>query len=95
MISAQGDEKAVEMIALPRKGQQIVAVSKHEDAMAAIDLVVDKMSGQLRKLKDKRQKKRKRSGRVPPPPLPSDLVQDEELETYDQVVEEFSERLDA
>lgn len=94
VISIEGDNKVVEMIAVPRKGGPIVGQTQHEDVHAAIDLVVDKMSQQLRKAKDKRKTKRKRSGRVPPPPSPSDLVEDEKLESYDEVVEEFSENLD-
>lgn len=98
ILSTQGDDKVVEMIAVPRKGkQQVVAQSEHEDVFAAVDLVVDKMSQQLRKAKEKQQDRRKRSGRVPPPPEPSDLVEDEDenLESYDEVVEKFSEKLDA
>ena len=94
IVSNQGDNKAVEMIAVPRKGQQIVAQSDHEDTFAAIDLVLDKMSQQLRKLKEKRADKRKRSGRIPPPPLPSDEVEDEQLDSYEDVVQEFSENLE-
>lgn len=97
LISHQGDEKQVEMIAHQRRGQPIVGTVAHEDPMAAIDLVLDKMTQQLRRMKDKKESQRKRSERVPSPPLPSDVVdedEDEELESYQDVVEEFSKNLD-
>jgi len=94
VLSAEGDRKTVEMLAVPRKGAQIVGQSSHDDMFAAIDLVIDKMYQQLHKLKEKRDDRRKRSERVPAPPLPSDMVQDEQLETYDEVVEKFSEKLE-
>ena len=56
--------------------------------------VIDKMYKQLNKLKEKSHNK-KRSERLPPPPDPSDLVQDEKLETYQDAVDEFSEQLEA
>lgn len=96
VISSDGDAKVVEMIAVPRRGSPIVGQSQHEDLYAAIDGVIDKMYAQLSKASKKRQDARKRSGRVPPPPAPSDLVEDEEeLESYQDVVEEFSEKLES
>lgn len=92
LIGHQGDNKHVEMIAHQRRGQPIVGSVAHEDPMAAIDLVLDKMSEQLRRMKEKRQDKRKRSERVPAPPLPSDEVEDEKLGTYEDAVEEFSKK---
>jgi len=95
ILTHEGDEKQVEMIAVPRRGQNFVASATHEDPMAAVDLCLDKMSQQLRRTKEKRDDKRKRSERVPAPPLPSDEVQDEQLGTYQDAVEEFSkEKLD-
>lgn len=94
ILSSRGDSKLAEMIAVPRHGQKLVGQAEHEDQFAALDLLIDKMAGQLRKAGDKR-KKQKRAGRVPPPPAPSDLVEDEQLDTYEQVVEEFSEKLDS
>ncbi len=94
MIAEEGDGKVVEMIAVPRKGQPIVGHEQHDDLYAAIDGVVDKMYAQLSKANKKRQDRRKRSERVPAPPLPSDEVEDERLDSYQDVVEEFSEKLD-
>lgn len=93
ILSSHGDSKVAEMIATPRRGQQMIGQAEHEDQFAALDLVVDKMATQLRRASDKR-KKRKRTGRVPPPPAPSDLVEDEKLDTYEDAVQEFSENLD-
>lgn len=95
ILTTQGDDKQVEMIATPRRGESIVGHATHEDPMAAVDLVLDKMSQQLRRMKDKKQDKRKRSGRAPTPPLPSDEVNEEPLESYQEVVDEFSERFDS
>lgn len=92
ILTHEGDEKQVEMIAVPRRGNSFVASATHEDPMAAVDLCLDKMSQQLRRTKDKRDDKRKRSERVPAPPLPSDEVKDEKLGTYQDAVEEFSEK---
>lgn len=95
MFSSDGDNKVVEMIAHPRKGERIVGQMSHEDPFAAVDLLVDKMYNQLHKAKEKLKDKRKRSGRVPPPTAPSEMNKPaEELESYDEVVEEFSSRFD-
>jgi putative sigma-54 modulation protein len=94
ILTQEGDDRTVEMIATPRRGDPIVGHASHEDPMAAVDLVVDKMTQQLRRQKEKREDKRKRSGRVPPPPEPSDLVKDEALDSYQDAVDEFSERFD-
>ncbi|MGE0712596.1 MAG: ribosome-associated translation inhibitor RaiA [Planctomycetota bacterium] len=95
VLSAQGDEKMVEMICVPRRGDRVVGHATHEDPMAAVDLVIDKMTQQLKRLKEKRDDRKKRSGRAPAPPLPSDEVApEEELESYQEVVDEFSSRFD-
>jgi putative sigma-54 modulation protein len=95
VMENQGDRKSAEMIAHPRKGDRIVGHATHDDQFAAIDLVVDKMYQQLSKAKEKLKDKRKRSERVMNPPEPSDTVPAEEpLETYDEVVDKFSEQFD-
>lgn len=95
IFTSDGDNKAVEMIAHPRKGERIVGQMTHEDPFAAVDLLVDKMYNQLTKAKEKLKDKRKRSGRVPPPTAPAEMNEPaEELESYDEVVEEFSSRFD-
>jgi hypothetical protein len=73
----------------------VVGQAEHEDQFAAVDLLMDKMSTQLRRLSSKRKSAKKRSGRVPPPPMPSDSVEDEKLDTYEDVVEEFGQTLDS
>jgi ribosomal subunit interface protein len=96
VFSADGDRKLVEMIAHPRKGEKIVGQMTHEDPFAAVDLLVDKMYNQLHKVKEKLKDKRKRSGRHPASNgvAQPDLKPAEELESYDEVVEEYSERFD-
>jgi putative sigma-54 modulation protein len=96
VFSADGDKKTVEMIAHPRKGEKIVGHMTHEDPFAAVDLLVDKMYNQLHKAKEKLKDKRKRSGRVPSPEdSPLAVAPPEDLESYEEVVEEFGERFDA
>lgn len=95
MFSGEGDRKTVEMIAHPRKGERIVGQQTHDDPFAAVDLLVDKMYNQLHKTKEKLKDKRKRSGRVTPPTGPAEMNKPaEELESYEEVVEEYSERFD-
>ena len=96
MFSSEGDRKTVEMIAHPRKGERIVGQATHEDPFAAVDLLIDKMYNQLHKTKEKLKDKRKHSGRHPatnavPPQMDKPA---EELESYEEVVEEYSERFD-
>lgn len=97
LLSSQGDDKVVEMIVVPRRGDRVVGHTQHEDAFAAVDLVVDKMYAQLSKLKKKRQD-RNRSERVPPPldatDMPPPPAEDDSLESYQEVVDKFSEKLD-
>lgn len=91
VLSEQGDRRIAEMIA-HSKGGKVVGKAEHEDAFAAVDLLVDKMYQQLHKQKEKAQDKRKRSERVPPP-APS-LDAEERLESYEEVVDKFGEKFD-
>lgn len=93
VFAGDGDRKLVEMIAHPRKGQPIVGQVTHEDLFAAVDLVIDKMYNQLHKAKEKLEDRRKRSGRVPPP-MGAPEVPAEPLDTYEEVVDQYSERFD-
>ncbi|MCA8924839.1 MAG: ribosome-associated translation inhibitor RaiA [Planctomycetes bacterium] len=93
VLSEQGDRRIAEMIAHPNRGPKVVGKAEHEDAFAAIDLLVDKMYQQLHKQKEKAEDRRKRSERVPPPE-PSTAVVEEKLESYDEVVDKFGEKFD-
>lgn len=98
IFSAESDRKTVEMIAHPRRGEKIVGQVTHEDPFAAVDLLVDKMYNQLHKAKEKVKDKRKRSGRHPAsnsgrsPEMVAKPA--EELESYEEVVDQFGERFD-
>jgi ribosome-associated translation inhibitor RaiA len=97
VFSAEADRKTVEMIAHPRRGEKIVGQVTHEDPFAAVDLLVDKMYNQLHKTKEKAKDKRKRSGRHPAsagaaPDMAAKPV--DELESYEEVVDQFGERFD-
>lgn len=93
VFSTEGDNKLVEMIAVPRRGDPIVGQTTHEDQFAAVDLLIDKMYNQLHKLKEKLEDKRKRSGRMPLPPSEVQEVE-ERLESYQEVVDKHSDRFD-
>lgn len=95
ILENSGDRKSAEMIAHPRKGERIVGQATHEDQFAAIDLVIDKMYQQLTKAKQKLKDSRKRSERVVNPPDPTDLPEpQEQLESYEEVVDKFGEQFD-
>ncbi|MEZ6186421.1 MAG: ribosome-associated translation inhibitor RaiA [Planctomycetota bacterium] len=94
VLSEQGDRRIAEMIAHSRGGKPLVGKAEHEDAFAAIDLLMDKMYQQLHKQKEKHEDKRKRSERVPPAPQPSDGALDEKLPSYEEVVDKFGETFD-
>lgn len=53
ILSADGDATKVEMIVGTVRGQRLVAAESASDAHAAIDLVIDKMDSQIKKLKGK------------------------------------------
>lgn len=89
-----GERKVAEMIVHPRKGERIVGTADHEDMFAAIDLVIDKMYQQLHRLKERVKDAKKHSGRVPPPSAPPEPDEDEGLESYEEVVDEFSKKFD-
>lgn len=61
IIDNAGDRRQVEMIIRARVGGKFVGTVEHEDAYAAIDLLLDKMERQLTKQKEKL-KLKKRSG---------------------------------
>ena len=53
ILSREGNDKIAEMIIKARVGGQFVGKEKAEEFFAAIDLLVDKMSRQLKKQKEK------------------------------------------
>lgn len=94
VLTNDGDRKVAEMIVHPRKGERVVGTADHEDMFAAIDLVIDKMYQQLHKLKEKTKDAKRHSERVPAPPSLPEPKEDEDLESYEEVVDEFSKKFD-
>lgn len=92
-LSMDGDEKVVEVIIKSRVGGQIVGKEKHEDFFAAIDLLIDKMSRQLKKQKEKLKvnphKDSSASGRMAAQGGEPGAG-GEDLESYDEVIEKTS-----
>ncbi len=93
VIDNEGDRRLVEMIIHVRRGGRIVGHTEHEDAYAAVDLLIDKMERQLTKHKEKL-KLRKRtgdSGRIGAELAAAEAakapVSEEEEETYQDVVD--------
>ncbi len=91
ILSQEGDRKKVEMVATSRGGRHVGQV-EHEDAFAAIDILVDKMKRQLERTKEKRKnRKHNESARHmqagEPPSAKGE--KDEELESYDDVIEKM------
>lgn len=53
ILSAEGDQTKVEMLVGTVRNNRLVAAESAPTAMAAIDLVIDKMDRQIKKLKGK------------------------------------------
>jgi putative sigma-54 modulation protein len=89
VVANEGDRKLVEMIATARVGGKHVGQVEHEDIFAAVDLLVDKMKRQLERTKEKvKHRKHSERARVPDAPM-RDKGPDEDLETYDDVIEKM------
>lgn len=88
VVANDGDRKVVEMIATARVGGKHVGQVEHEDTFAAIDLLMDKMKRQLERTKEKVKHQKKHSERARPPlPKGGEPSGEEELESYDDVIE--------
>jgi len=93
VVANEGDRKQVEMIATSRVGGKHVGQVEHEDTFAAIDLLFDKMKRQLEKTKErKKNRKHGESGRALSAGADGKIsagAPDEELESYDDVIEKM------
>jgi len=93
VVANEGDRKVVEMIATARVGGKHVAQVENEDIFAALDLLIDKMKRQLEKTKEKKKNTKKHtteSARTMG--LTENSTKgssEEELETYDDVIEKM------
>ena len=87
VLSKEGNDRIAEMVIKARVGGQFVGKEKAEEFFAAIDLLVDKMSRQLKKAKEKLKQNHHKSGRemlIAPPPEDDE---DEKLESYEEIIE--------
>ncbi len=58
-VDLKEDEKFVEVILWPEHKHQVVAREQNQDILAAVDLVIHKLEGQLRRYKEKLQDRRR------------------------------------
>jgi len=83
-LYSENELKVAEVVLTPNRGKSIVAVEKHEDLYAAIDLIVDTLTRQVSKLKERvKDHGRKAGDELPPEP------KEEKEVTYEQIVDEM------
>jgi len=93
VLERSGEDAEIEVVVSLKRGNPVVCSSRAKDLYSAIDLVLDKAEGRLTRYKERHKDRRADPvGTVaaPPPGAPSE---DEDLESYDEVVEktDFSE----
>jgi putative sigma-54 modulation protein len=86
VLGHAGDSAEVELIISVRRAKPIVCHSEAKDLYAAIDKVVDKAETQLTKFKERRKAHKGERGRTDGGG-PVSAVEDEPLETYDEVID--------
>ncbi len=74
LVDAQHDEKIVEFLVSAEHKHDFVASERDKDLLAAVDLVLAKLEGQIRRYKEKVQNHHRGSvkGEIPSGPAPSD-----------------------
>ncbi len=74
LVDMQNDEKIVEFLVSAEHKHDFVASERNKDLLCAVDLVLDKLEGQIRKYKEKVQNHRRGStrGEVASPNTPED-----------------------
>jgi len=86
VLGHEGDAAAVELIISVRRAKPIVCHSQAKDLYAAIDNVIDKAETQLTKFKERRKAHKGEKDRTDGAG-PASVVEDEPLETYDEVID--------
>ena len=73
-VDLKSDTKQVEFLVSAEHKHDFVASERHNDVLAAVDLVVDKLEGQLRRYKEKVQDRRRTpsAGEVAGAPSPGE-----------------------
>lgn len=92
-VSAKKGRHKIEVTITPKNGHVIRAEESQENLYPAIDLVVDKLKIQLKKYKDKMQKRHQdnKSIRFDSPEI-NDAILEEELEDFEEVPFEIKRR---
>ena len=78
-VDLKEELKKVEFLVSAEHKHDFVARESHHDVLAAVDLVVSKLEGQLRRYKEKIQDRRRTpsTGEVDSPPAPEEEVSEE------------------
>ena len=84
-LSKTGDEKVIDMVIKLRHGGQVVGREKQAEFFAATDLLVDKMSRQLKKQNERLKVNRHRGERLTFVEQPDS--DEENLESYQEIIE--------
>lgn len=76
LVDQRGEEFVVEFLVSAEHKHDFVATEKHKDLLAAVDMVLDKLEGQIRRYKEKIQDHRRRpptgQGSGAPPEQPAE-----------------------
>ncbi len=93
VVDKEHDDFTVEMLVSGQRGERVIGREKHAEPRAAVDLVIDKVEQQLRKLAGRRKDHKGESmagENSPPPPPPEggdDSPDDADL-SYEDIIDE-------
>jgi len=90
ILSDEGDRQVVEVKAHVGKGTTLVGKVENPDIYAALDLVMSKLERQVTRYKEKLSSWKARSA-VPEPVPGAPVVEEEEEETYEDVVRDMAD----
>lgn len=88
VLSKERDQHQVEMIVSGYRGPVIVAQVQHEDLHAAVDLAIDKLEQQLRKVKGRREARQGGSMAGDHRESPESEETDDSEVSYEDVIDE-------
>ncbi|MFG0317469.1 MAG: ribosome hibernation-promoting factor, HPF/YfiA family [Planctomycetota bacterium JB042] len=92
VVDKEHDDFIVEMLVSGQRGERVIGREKHAEPRAAVDLVIDKVEQQLRKLAGRRKdhKGESMAGENSPPPLPegADESPDDAELSYEDIIDE-------
>ncbi|MFH0947340.1 MAG: ribosome-associated translation inhibitor RaiA [Planctomycetota bacterium] len=88
VLEKEGDKYQVEMIVSGYRGPVIVSRVQHDELFAAVDLAIDKLEQQLRKVKGRRQARQGGSMAGEPLDSPDSGEGDDSEVSYEDVIDE-------